>query len=47
VCIEAAVTGRPVLVPDLHDSAEVHQWPIFAAAVVVQSEVGALFAVPL
>jgi GAF domain-containing protein len=47
VCMEAAVTGRPVLVPDLHDSTEVRRWPIFAAAVVEQSEVGALFAVPL
>lgn len=47
VCIEAAVTGRPVLVPDLHDSTGVRRWPIFAAAVVEQSEVVALFAVPL
>lgn len=47
VCMEAAVTGRPVLVPDLHHSTEVSRWPIFAAAVVDQSEVGALFAVPL
>jgi hypothetical protein len=45
-CVEAAVTGRPVLVPDLHHSAEVSRWPIFAAAVVEQSDVGALFAVP-
>jgi hypothetical protein len=46
VCVEAAVTGRPVLVPDLHHSTEVSRWPIFAAAVVEQSDVGALFAVP-
>jgi hypothetical protein len=45
-CVEAAVTGRPVLVPDLHHSTEVSRWPIFAAAVVEQSDVGALFAVP-
>ncbi|MCA1694024.1 MAG: GAF domain-containing protein, partial [Actinobacteria bacterium] len=46
VCVEAAVTGRPVLVPDLHHSTEVSRWPIFAAAVVERSDVGALFAVP-
>jgi hypothetical protein len=46
-CVEAAVTGRPVLVADLQHSTEVRRWPTFAAAVVEQSEVGALFAVPL
>jgi GAF domain-containing protein len=46
-CMEAALTGRPVLVPDLHHSTETSRWPIFAAAVMEQSEVGALFAVPL
>jgi hypothetical protein len=46
-CVEAAVTGRPVLVADLHHTTEVSRWPMFAAAVVEQSEVGALFAVPL
>ncbi|PZS27447.1 MAG: hypothetical protein DLM61_16530 [Pseudonocardiales bacterium] len=46
-CMEAALTGRPVLVPDLHHSTETNRWPIFAAAVMEQSEVGALFAVPL
>ncbi len=46
-CVEAAVTGRPVLVPDLHHNTEVSRWPIFAAAVEEQSDVGALFAVPL
>ncbi len=46
-CMEAALTGRPVLVPDLHHSTEVSRWPIFAAAVVEQSDVGALFAVPM
>ena len=45
-CVEAAVTGRPVLVADLHHSTEVSRWPIFAAAVVEQSDVAALFAVP-
>ncbi|MCA1822349.1 MAG: GAF and ANTAR domain-containing protein [Pseudonocardia sp.] len=46
-CVEAAVTGRPVLVPDLYHSTETSRWPIFAAAVMEQSVVGALFAVPL
>jgi hypothetical protein len=46
-CVEAAVTGRPVLVPDLSHSTETSRWPIFAAAVMEQSVVGALFAVPL
>ncbi len=46
-CMEAARTGRPVLVPDLHHSTQTSRWPIFAAAVMEQSEVGALFAVPL
>ncbi len=46
-CVEAAVTGRPVLVPDLHHSTEVSRWPFFAGAVVEQSDVGALFAVPM
>jgi hypothetical protein len=47
VCVEAALTGRPVLVPDLHHSTEVSHWPIFAATVVEQSDIGALFAVPM
>jgi hypothetical protein len=46
-CVEAAVTGRPVLVADMRHTTEVSRWPTFAAAVVEQSEVGALFAVPL
>ncbi len=46
-CVQAAVTGRPVLVADLHHTTEASRWPIFAAAVVEQSDVGALFAVPL
>jgi hypothetical protein len=45
-CVEAAVTGRPVLVADMHHSTEGSRWPTFAAAVVEQSDVGALFAVP-
>ncbi len=46
-CMEAAVTGNPVLVPDLHHSTEIARWPIFAAAVAEQTTVGALFALPL
>jgi GAF domain len=46
-CMEAAVSGSPVLVPDLSDSAEGHRWPIFAAAVAEQTDVVALFALPL
>lgn len=45
-CVEAAVTGRPVLVADMHRTSEVSRWPAFAAAVVERSDVGALFAVP-
>lgn len=47
VCVEAALTGRPVLVADFHHPAEMSRWPMFAAAVVEQSEVGALFALPM
>ena len=46
-CMEAADTGRPVLVADLRESAETARWPIFAAAVADQTSVGALFALPL
>ena len=46
-CMEAAATGRPVLVPDLHTSPRAARWPIFAAAVAEQTDVGALFALPL
>jgi hypothetical protein len=45
-CVEAALTGRPVLVADLHHTTESSRWPIFAAAVEEQSDIGALFAVP-
>ena len=46
-CMEAAATGRPVLVADLRDSTKTARWPIFAAAVADQTPVGALFALPL
>ncbi len=46
-CMEAAATGRPVMVGDLRTSPRTSRWPMFAAAVVEQTDVGALFALPL
>lgn len=46
-CIDAAVTGRPVLVSDIHDSALTARWPMFAAGVAEQTGARALFALPL
>lgn len=46
-CMEAASTGDPVLVPDIRAGAGTARWPVFAAAVVEQTPVGALFALPL
>lgn len=47
-CIEAASTGGPVLVPDIRvEAAHGFRWPMFAAAVAEQCDVGALFALPL
>ncbi len=46
-CIEAAMTGAPVLVPDLDDRADTAGWPLFAAAVRERTDVRALFALPL
>jgi len=46
-CMEAATTGRPVLVADLGHSTATARWPVFAAAVAEQSAVQALFALPL
>lgn len=45
--VEAATTGRPVLVRDLSRRAETARWPVFAAAVAEQSAVRALLALPL
>jgi hypothetical protein len=45
-CMEAAATGAPVSVPDLAAGVEVRRWPVFAAALAEQAEVGALFALP-
>ncbi|MET0191534.1 MAG: GAF and ANTAR domain-containing protein [Pseudonocardia sediminis] len=47
VCLEAAATGRPVLVPDLREATEASRWPLFAAAVAERTAVTALFALPL
>ncbi len=46
-CMQAATTGFPVLVPDLHHNTQVARWPIFAAAVAEQTRVRALFALPM
>jgi hypothetical protein len=46
-CMEAATSGNPVLVSDLHHGTEAARWPIFAAAVAEQTSVAALFALPL
>jgi hypothetical protein len=46
-CIDAAVSGRPVLIPDIHDHVLTTRWPVFAGAVAEQTEVRALFALPL
>lgn len=46
-CMDAATTGRPVLVADLRTSARSARWPIFAAAVIEQTDVVGLFALPL
>ena len=46
-CMQAASTGSPVLVPNLHDSTEAQRWPVFAAAVAEQTDALALFALPL
>lgn len=47
-CIDAARSGRAVLVSDIHDQVLLTaRWPIFAAAVAEQTVVRALFALPL
>lgn len=46
-CMEAAATGSPVLVSDLHHSTNTARWPMFAAAVAEQTGICALFALPL
>jgi hypothetical protein len=46
-CMQAATSGTPVLVADLHHSSDTQRWPIFAAALAEQTDVRALFAFPL
>ena len=46
-CLDAARSGRPVLIPDLHDHLLTARFPMFAAAVAEQTDVRALFALPL
>jgi len=46
-CMEAARTGAPVLVDDLRHRAQTARWPVFAAAVAEDTDVAALFALPL
>ncbi|MDT0353213.1 GAF and ANTAR domain-containing protein [Pseudonocardia charpentierae] len=46
-CMQAASTGSPVLVANLHDSTDAQRWPVFAAAVAEQTDALALFALPL
>jgi hypothetical protein len=46
-CMEAATTGRPVLVADIQEGVEVARWPVFASAVAERTAARALFALPL
>ena len=46
-CIDAAMSRRPVLVADMNDPAQTARWPVYAAAVVQQTGVRAVFALPL
>ena len=46
-CIDAAASGRPVLVPDITDPTQTSRWPVYAAAVADQARIGAVFAFPL
>ena len=46
-CIDAALTGRPVLVSDIRNPALTARWPMFAAGVAEQTGARALFALPL
>jgi hypothetical protein len=46
-CVDAATSGGPVLIADLNDPTQTSRWPMYAAAVVDQARVGAVFAFPL
>jgi hypothetical protein len=47
VCVDAATSGGPVLIADLNDPAQTSRWPMYAAAVVDQARVSAVFMFPL
>jgi hypothetical protein len=46
-CVEAATGGGPVLIANLNDPGQTSRWPMYAAAVVDQARVSAVFAFPL
>jgi hypothetical protein len=46
-CMEAANSGNPVLVGDLRHSTDTARWPLFAAAAIEDTGIGAVFALPL
>ena len=46
-CMQAAATAQPVLVSDMTDPTQTTHWPVYAAAVVEQAHVRAVFALPL
>jgi hypothetical protein len=46
-CVDAATSGGPVLIADLNDPAQTSRWPMYAAAVVDQARVRAVFTFPL
>ncbi len=46
-CVEAAMSGNPVLVPDVQHTTDTARWPVFAGAVGERTDVRALFALPL
>jgi hypothetical protein len=46
-CMQAAATAQPVLVADMADPTQTTRWPVYAAAVLEQAHVRAVFALPL
>jgi ANTAR domain-containing protein/GAF domain-containing protein len=46
-CIEAAMSGHPTFVDDIREPAEMARWPVFATAVLEQTDVRRLYALPL
>ncbi len=45
-CMQAASTAQPVLIADMADPTQTTRWPVYAAAVVTQAHVRAVFALP-